>query len=74
MAAAGPYEVDTYIYHHQNTVAHYIATRPIMDLCLVAEQCPGTRVYKRWWEQEGLYLEGMRTVAWKEGKEEREGE
>ena len=74
MAEAIFQEVDTYIYHHQNTVAHYIATRPIMDLCLVAEQCPGTRVYKRWWEQEGLYLEGMRTVAWKEGKEEREGE
>ena len=29
-------EIGVYIAHHQNTVAQYIATRPITDLCLAA--------------------------------------
>ena len=49
-------EFDTYITRHHNTVAQYIATRPIMDMCLVAEQRLGTRVPKRWWEQEFMDL------------------
>ena len=48
-------EVETYVSRHHNTVAQFIATRPIMDIatrpimdmCLVAEQRPGPRVYKR---------------------------
>ena len=31
-------EVDSYVAHHQNTVTQYIYTRPIMDLCMAAEQ------------------------------------
>ena len=31
-----------------------------MDMCLVADQRPGTRVFHWWWEQEYLELEGMR--------------
>ena len=38
MAEAGMQEVETYISRHQNTVTQFIATRPIMDLCLVAER------------------------------------
>ena len=38
----------------QNTVAQYIATRPIMDLCERGTQRPGERVSWRWWEQEGV--------------------
>ena len=38
MADPGSQEVETYVSHHQNTVAQYIATRPIMDLCLVANR------------------------------------
>ena len=34
MAEAVFQEVDTYTHSHQNTVAQYIATRSIMDLCL----------------------------------------
>ena len=40
----------------QNTVAQYIATRPILDLCKAAERKRGARVGMRWWEQAGLEL------------------
>ena len=38
----------------QNTVAQFIATRPILGLCEVAERRQGTRVPQRWWEQSGI--------------------
>ena len=63
MVEAGLQEVETYVSHHQNTVAQYIATRPIMDLCLVANRRPGPRVKMRRWEQEGLDLDGMWMAA-----------
>ena len=44
-------EIGVYIVYRQNMVAQYIATRPIMELCLVAEQNPGMRLSRRWWEQ-----------------------
>ena len=50
MAEAGLQEVETYVSCRQNTVAQYIATRPITDLCMVAKQSPGQRVEMRWWE------------------------
>ena len=62
MAEAGLQEVETYISHHQNTVAQYIATRPIMDLCLAKKRRPGPRVAKSWWEQEVLDFVGLRTA------------
>ena len=43
-----------YIPRHQNTVAQYIATRSIMDLCLAAEQNPGLHLSRRWWGQSAL--------------------
>ena len=36
MKEVGLEEVETYVLRHQNTVAQYIATRPIMELCLAA--------------------------------------
>ena len=63
MAEAGLQEVENYISRHQNTMVQYIATRPIMDLCLAAKQRPGPRVEMRWWEQEVLDLEGIRKQA-----------
>ena len=63
MTEAGLQELDTYVSRHQKIVAQYIATRPIMDLCLAAKRRPGTRVEMLWWEQEGLYLEEMRIAA-----------
>ena len=57
-------ESETYASYHHNTVVQYIATRPIMDICLAAKRRPGTRVEMRWWEQDDLDLEGMKTAAW----------
>ena len=54
----------------QNTVVQYIATRPIQNLCEEAVRRPGTRLYKRWCEQEGLDLEGARATE----KESDEGD
>ena len=48
--------------------------RPIMDLCLAAKRRPGPRVKMRWWEQEGLDLEGMRTEAREKEQTEEEEE
>ena len=76
MAEADLQEVETYVSRRQSTVTQYIATRPIMDLCLAAKRRPGPRVATRWWEQEGLDLEGIRTAAREadqtEGAEERD--
>ena len=38
----------------QNTVAHYIATRPILDLCERTTKRAGVRVSRRWWYQKGI--------------------
>ena len=35
-------------------IAQYIATQPILYLCLEAERRPGLQVSVQWWEQEGL--------------------
>ena len=42
MVEAGLQELD-------NTEAQYIATRPIMDLCMVAKWRPFSRVEMWWW-------------------------
>ena len=52
-------EIGVYIARRQNTFAQYIATRPIMDLCLVAERNPGMRLSRRWWEQPSLDIIGI---------------
>ena len=72
MAEAGLQEVENYVSRRQNTVAKYIATRPIMELCLTAKRRPGSRSAMRWWEQKGMDLEGMRLAA--EEAEQTEGE
>ena len=42
-------EIGVYITRRQNTVAQYIMTRPIMDLCLAAERRLRMRLSRRWW-------------------------
>ena len=64
--------VDTYVSLQQNTVAQFIATRPIMDLFLAEERRPGSRVDKWWWEQDGLDLEGMWEAYWEAKRTEEE--
>ena len=34
-----------------------------MDLCLTADRRPGSRVEKRWWGHESLYLQGIWTAV-----------
>ena len=48
MAESVLQEVETYVYRRQNTATQFIATRPIMDLCLAAERITGTQVSRRW--------------------------
>ena len=64
MVEEGLQEVETYIFRCLNMVAQFIATRTIMDLCLVVERRPGPRVSNRRWKQDGVYVEGMRTAVW----------
>ena len=47
----GPQEVDNYVSCRQKTVAQYILTRPLMDLCLAVYRHLGTRVSQQWWYQ-----------------------
>ena len=42
------------VLRRQNTVAQFIATRPILGLCEVAERRRGTHVPQRWWDQSGI--------------------
>ena len=48
---AGLTDVRTSINRRQNTVAQYIATRPLLDLCEGVKQREGARVTLRWWDQ-----------------------
>ena len=47
-------DVRTSINRRQNTVAQYIATRPLLDLCEGGMQREGERVTMRWWYQTGI--------------------
>ena len=42
--------LEVYIRLIHNTVAQFITDRPIMDLFLEVERCPGSRVKKWWWD------------------------
>ena len=59
MAEASMQELDNYVNRCQNTSAQFIATRPIMDMCLATARRLGARVLKQWREQEGLNLAGI---------------
>ena len=80
LAMVGLEWIRVYIARHQNTVAQYIATHPIMDLCLEAERRPGIWLLRRWWEHPSLDILGIRAAHVAEdmgeetGTEESEGE
>ena len=63
MVKAGFGAIRTYVARRQNTVAPYIATQPILELCERSARRPGARVSQRWWEQDGLDLEGAKNRA-----------
>ena len=51
---AGIVRARTSVLRRQNTVAQFVATRPILALCEGTERRGGTRVLQRWWEQPGI--------------------
>ena len=69
MKEAGLTEVGKSILNRQNTVAQYIATRPLLDLCKGASAREGTRVPLWWWNQKGIDLETAKARGDEEGEE-----
>ena len=80
-------DIRTSIQRRQNTVAQYIATRPLLGLCEGARPREGARVTLRWWEQSGIDWEKVKAKGTEtettsrsetrtdtEGEEEREEE
>ena len=53
-------EIGKSIANRQNTVAQYIATRPLLDLCEEARAREGTRVPLQWWNQTGIDWEAAK--------------
>ena len=51
MREAGLTDIRKSIANRQNTVAQYIATRPLLDLCEGARAREGAKVSMRWWNQ-----------------------
>ena len=62
MVTVGLEEIGVYITCRQNTVTHYIATCPSMDLCLAEDRRPGMRLSWRWWEHPALDILGVRAA------------
>ena len=63
MKEAGIVRIRTSILRRQNTVAQFIATWPILDLCEKALRRPGARVPMRWWEQTEIDWKGAKEKA-----------
>ena len=54
MEKVGLTDIRTSIQRRNNTVAQYISTRPLLDLCVGARHGEEVRVTVRWWEQSGI--------------------
>ena len=73
MKEAGFKEIRTAINNRQNTVAEYISTRPLLDLCEGTNQIWGAMVSRRWWNQKGIDWEQVKArVAETESKSEKD--
>ena len=70
MKEAGIVRIRTSILQRQNTVAQFIAMRPILGLCKVAVRRPGARVPRRWWEQTGIGWKAAREKATEKEEDE----
>ena len=55
--------MEAYIRKMHNTVAQYIATRSLLDLCNATDIMQGARAGIWWWEQAGIDMEGERETA-----------
>ena len=62
MKEAGLTDVRTSINRRQNTVAQYIATQPLLDLCEGAKQRERARVTLGWRDQSGIYWEKAKAM------------
>ena len=60
LAMVGLEEIRVYIARLQNMVAKYIATCPIMGLCVAVEQKPVIRLSRKWWDQPAMDILGIR--------------
>ena len=60
LETVGMDDIEVYIAWLQNTITQYIATRPIMELCLAAERKPGLQLSMQWWEHPALDILGIR--------------
>ena len=60
MRETGLTDIGKSIANRQNTVAQYVATRPLLDLCEEARAREGTRVPLRWWNQTGVDWEAAK--------------
>ena len=67
MQEAGLTDVGKSIANRQNTVAQYIAMRPLLDLCKEARAREGTRVPLRWWNQTDIDWETAKARGQGEG-------
>ena len=63
MKEAGFAGIRKSITNRQNTVAQYIATRPIIDLCEQTTQRGGEKVYRRFWDQTDIRWETAKEQA-----------
>ena len=63
MKEEGIVRIRTSILWRQNTVAQFIAMRPILGLCEVEVRRPGARVPRIWWEQTGIDWKATRETA-----------
>ena len=60
MREAGMTDIRKLIANRQNTVAQYIATRPLLDLCEGARAREGAKVPMRWWDQADIDWETVK--------------
>ena len=60
--------MEEYIWRRQNTVAQFIATQSLLDLCGETERTPGSRVGMQWRKQEEVDLTGARDTDAAEAK------
>ena len=70
---AGFKTMEEYILRQQNTVAPYINTQSLLELCEGSERAPGAQGGLRWWEQAGINLTGAREAAAAAAEAEEDG-
>ena len=65
---AGLTDIRTSILNKQNTVAQYIATQLLLDLCIGARVREGGKVPLRWWDQTGIDWETAKAKGVKQDR------